>query len=195
VIIDNGSTDNLVSIEMVEKMELETTAHMSLYRVSWLQKGNQVMVTKQCLVEFKIGGYRDEILCDVIPMDVCNVLLGRRWKCDKNVIHDGRKNSCTLEKNGRTHMLLPIEENKVKEEANTSILLMSGKELPSEVKKEHEMQFVVVRKPRFVLTSTSMDDLPEEVQELLENFADIVMDELLSSLPPIRSIRHHIDLI
>jgi hypothetical protein len=25
------------------------------------------MVTKQCLVEFKIGGYRDEILCDVIP--------------------------------------------------------------------------------------------------------------------------------
>jgi hypothetical protein len=32
------------------------------------------------------------------------------------------------------------------------------------------MQFFVVRKPRFVLTSTSMDDLPEEIQELLENF-------------------------
>jgi hypothetical protein len=27
VIIDSGSTDNLVSIEMVEKLELETTAH------------------------------------------------------------------------------------------------------------------------------------------------------------------------
>jgi hypothetical protein len=27
VIIDSGSTDNLVSTEMVEKMELETTAH------------------------------------------------------------------------------------------------------------------------------------------------------------------------
>jgi hypothetical protein len=94
------------------------------------------MVTKQCLVEFKIGGYRDEILCDVIPMDVCHVLLGRPWKFDRNVIHDERKNTYTLEKNGRTHMLLPIEENKVKEEANTSILLMSGKELLSEVKKE-----------------------------------------------------------
>jgi hypothetical protein len=33
-------------------------------------------------------------------------------------------------------MVLPIEEKKVKEEANTSILLMSGKELLSEVKKE-----------------------------------------------------------
>jgi hypothetical protein len=33
-------------------------------------------------------------------------------------------------------MVLPIEEKKVKEEASTSILLMSGKELLSEVKKE-----------------------------------------------------------
>jgi hypothetical protein len=65
-------------------------------------------------------------------------------------------------------MLLPIEEKKVKEEANTSILLMSGKELLKEVKEEHEMQFVVVRKPSVVLTSTSMDELPEEVQELLK---------------------------
>jgi hypothetical protein len=62
---------------MVEKLELDTTAHPSLYRVSWLHKGHQVMVTKQSLVEFKIGGYRDDILCDAIPMDLCHVLLGR----------------------------------------------------------------------------------------------------------------------
>jgi hypothetical protein len=53
----------------------------------------------------------------------------------------------------------------------------------------------VVRKPRVFLTSTSMDDFPKEVQELLENFIDIVVDELPNSLPPIRSINHHIDLI
>jgi hypothetical protein len=40
-----------------------------------------------------------------------------------------------------------------------------------------------------------MDDFPEEVQELLDNFVDIVVDELPNSLPPIRSISHHIDLI
>jgi hypothetical protein len=79
VIIDSGSTDNLVSIEMVEKLELETTAHRKTYKVSWLQKGHRVMVTKQLLVEFNIGGYRYEIMCDVIPMDVCHVLLGIPW--------------------------------------------------------------------------------------------------------------------
>jgi hypothetical protein len=87
------------------------------------------MVTRQCLVEIKIGGYRDKILCDVIPMDVCHILLRIPWQFDKNVIHDGRKNTYTLEKNGRTHMLLPMEEKKMKEEAITRILLMSGKEL------------------------------------------------------------------
>jgi hypothetical protein len=195
MIIDSGSTDNLVSTEMVEKLKLETTAHPSPYKVSWLQKGHQVMVSQQCKVEFKIGGYKDEIMCDVIPMDVCHILLGRPWQFDRNVIHDGRKNTYTLEKNGRTHMLLPIEEKKEKEEANTRILLMSGKELLKEVKKDQEMQFVVVRKPRVILTNTSVDDLPEEIQELLENFVDIVVDELPHSLPPIRSISHHIDLI
>jgi hypothetical protein len=163
VIIDSGSTDNLVSTYMVEKLELETTAHPSPYRVSWLQNGHQVMVTKQFLVEFKLGGYRDEIFCDVIPMDVCHVFLGRPWKFDRNVIHDGRKNTYTLEKNCRTHMLLPIEEKKVKEESNTCILLMSGKDILSEVKKEREMQFAVIRNPRFILTCTSMGDLPEEI--------------------------------
>ena len=72
---------------------------------------------------------------------------------------------------------------------------MSGKELLNEVKKEKEMQFVVVRKPRVILTNNYVEDLPEEIQELLENLVDIVLDELPHSLPPIRSISHHIDLI
>jgi hypothetical protein len=53
VIVDSGSTDNLVSTEMVEKLELETTDHPSPYKVSWLQKGHQVNVTKQCLVDIQ----------------------------------------------------------------------------------------------------------------------------------------------
>jgi hypothetical protein len=53
----------------------------------------------------------------------------------------------------------------------------------------------VVRKPKIILTNTRIDDLPEEIQELLEEFVDIVVDEIPCSLPPIKSISHHIDLI
>jgi len=95
----------------------------------FLQKGHKVMVSRQCKVDFKIGGHRGEVLCDVIPMDVFHVLLGRPWKYDRNAIHDGRKNTYSLEKNGCKHMLLPIEDEGVKEESVPSILLMTGKEL------------------------------------------------------------------
>jgi hypothetical protein len=53
----------------------------------------------------------------------------------------------------------------------------------------------VVRKLRIVLTSTRVDDLPEEIQELLEEFVDIIVDELPRLSPPMRSVIHHIDLI
>jgi hypothetical protein len=195
VIVDSGSTDNLVSTEMVEKLELKTTKHPSPYKVSWLQKGHRVSFTKQCLVKFKIGNYHDEILCDVIPMDVCHILLGRPWKYDRNVVHDGRMNTYTLEKDGRVHKLLPIKDKEVKSEVSSMILLMSGKELLTEMEKSEDPQFFVVRKPKIVLTSTRVDDLPEEIQQLLGEFADIIVDELPRSLPPMRSVSHHIDLI
>jgi hypothetical protein len=195
VIIDSGSTDNLISTEMVEKLELETTDHPRSYKVSWLHKGHQVNVTKQCLVDIKIRRYNDRILCDVIPMDVCHVLLGRPWRYDRNVIHDGKMNTYTLEKNGRAHTLNTIKDKEVKPEPRNTILLMSGKELLTEVKKKEDPQYLVVRKPKVVLTSTRVDDLRKEIQELLEEFADIVVDELPHLLSPMRSINHHIDLI
>jgi hypothetical protein len=65
--VDSGSTDNLVSTEMVEKLELKTRKHPSPYKVTWLQKGHQVCVTKQCLVNFKMGEYRDEICVMLYP--------------------------------------------------------------------------------------------------------------------------------
>jgi hypothetical protein len=36
VIVDSESIDNLISTEMVEKLELETTDHPSAYKISWL---------------------------------------------------------------------------------------------------------------------------------------------------------------
>jgi hypothetical protein len=128
-------------------------------------------------------------------MGVCHLLLGRPWHYDKNVIHDGRKNTYTLEKNGRTHMLLPIKDKEGKPEVSNTVLIMSGNELLKEVKKKEDPQFIVVKKPRIVLTNTRVYGLPEQIQKLLEEFVDIVVDELPRSLPPIRSISHHNDLI
>jgi hypothetical protein len=81
-------------------------------------------------------------MCDVIPMDVSHVLLGRPWWFDRKVIHDGRINTYKLEKNGRTHMWLPIEDKKVKEEASSRTLLMGEKE---PLEEEENMQYYDLR--------------------------------------------------
>ena len=93
MVIDSGSIDNLVSTEMVEKLSLKRTNHHVPYKVYWLHKGHQILVSEQCEVNFQILPYEDNILCDVMPMDVCHILLGRSWKFDKKVTHDGR-NHC-----------------------------------------------------------------------------------------------------
>ena len=88
LIIDNDNTNNLVSIEMVEKLELKQLKHPNPYKVSWLQKGHQLLVDEQCEVEFQIGKYKDKVICDIMPMDVCHILLGRPWQYDRKMVHD-----------------------------------------------------------------------------------------------------------
>ena len=46
VIVDRGSMDNLVSTELVEKLNLKKTKHPTPYNVAWLQKGHQLLVNK-----------------------------------------------------------------------------------------------------------------------------------------------------
>ena len=82
MVIDSGSTYNIVSTEMVENMSLKNTKHPIPYKVYWLQKGHNILVSEQCVVDFQIGPYKDKILCDVMPMDVCHKLLGRPWQFD-----------------------------------------------------------------------------------------------------------------
>ena len=43
--IDSGSTDNIVSTEMVENLSLKKTKHLVPYKVSWLHKGHQILVS------------------------------------------------------------------------------------------------------------------------------------------------------
>ena len=46
VIIDSGSTDNLVSEEMVTKLKLKRQKHPHPYRIAWVQDDHKVMVSE-----------------------------------------------------------------------------------------------------------------------------------------------------
>ena len=62
MIIESGCYENLVLIEMVQKLVLEIVPHPNPYQVCGLRKGVVIEVSKQCLVSFSIGKtYKDEV--------------------------------------------------------------------------------------------------------------------------------------
>eukprot|EP00253_Pinus_taeda_P004442 PITA_04442 len=195
IFIDSGSTDNLVSTEVVEKLKLKKMKHPTPYKVSWLQKGHQLLVNEQFEVELQLGKYKDKIVCNVMPMDVCHILLGIPWQYDRGAMHDGKRNTYKFGKDGINHTLLPMkEEDASGKKTDPKILLLGGKEYLQQIE-ENEVNFVVICKPKVIMTSTKVFDLPIKIQKMLDNYCDIIVDDLPNELPPIRRIKHHIDLI
>ena len=93
-IIDDDNFENVMSTQMVERLCLKIEPHPHLYKLSWLQKENEVKVSKCYLVSFSIGNsYKDEAWCHAFPMDACHLLLGRSWKYDRRTLHDGYRNT------------------------------------------------------------------------------------------------------
>ena len=87
LVIDSGSCENMVSEEAIQKLRLATEKHPNPYKLSWLKRGNEVTVSKRCLVSFSIGlKYKDNAWCDVVVMDACHLLLGRPWQNNRENI-------------------------------------------------------------------------------------------------------------
>jgi hypothetical protein len=76
---------------------LKTDRHPKPYKQSLLNRESKVKVDRRCLVSFSIGKKCfDNVWCDVVSMDACHILLGRPWQYDRSVLHNGRKNTYTL---------------------------------------------------------------------------------------------------
>ncbi|XP_022019164.1 uncharacterized protein LOC110919194 [Helianthus annuus] len=107
-VIDSGSCDNLISEEAVQKLALKTESHPKPYKLQWLKKGGEVTVSKRALVSISIGStFKDDVVCDVVPMDACHILLGRPWEYERNIEYNGRANTYSFLFGGVKITLVP----------------------------------------------------------------------------------------
>ncbi|PKI66068.1 hypothetical protein CRG98_013563 [Punica granatum] len=116
LIVDGGSCVNVASKLMVDKLGLHTQKHPKPYKLQWLNECGEVKVNKQVLVSFCIEKYRDEILCDVVPMSASHVLLGRPWQFDRRVIHEGYRNQYSFVKDKKKVTIAPLTPTQVFED-------------------------------------------------------------------------------
>ncbi|KAK1601954.1 hypothetical protein QYE76_027059 [Lolium multiflorum] len=113
VIIDGGSCHNLASTELCEKLNLTLRKHPHPYHVQWLSDKGNVKIQHTVTVNFKIGPYEDTVECDVVPMTVCHMLLGRPWQFDKKAIHDGYSNAYTFKVKDKKFELRPMTPSQI----------------------------------------------------------------------------------
>jgi hypothetical protein len=76
-LFDTGSQANLVSEETVKKLKLETIPHPKPYPLGWICDNAKLQVTRRCKLRFAITAhFINEVELDVIPLDICGIVLG-----------------------------------------------------------------------------------------------------------------------
>lgn len=197
-VVDSGCSANVVSTEAVRKLALPIEAHPHPYRLLWMQTGAEVYVSQRTPITLSIGSfYKDTFYCDIAPMDVSHIILGRPWQYDREVIHNGKTNTHSFLFQGRKITLLPSPEkdltatNSPQSETKQNLLIISKAQFEREL---HDSP------PIFALVATSLPPpqlkpTPAAFVSILDEFSDLFPDELPAELSPLRDIQHHIDLV
>nr|XP_023900366.1 uncharacterized protein LOC112012220 [Quercus suber] len=196
VIIDSGSYINAVSSNVVSRLGLKLTPHPNPYRVSWVDTSS-IAIKERYVVPLQFLTYKAEIWCDVIPMDVGHIILGRTWLYDLDVTLYGRSNSYSFMFEGKKIVLnplkpKPINMSKKKEAPKAKDLSIISPKAFEKVAIQESIVFVLVARE---VHGETCEEQPEEVKLVLQEFKDVFPEELPDHLPPMRDIQHAIDFV
>ncbi|GJU62753.1 reverse transcriptase domain-containing protein [Tanacetum coccineum] len=169
VAVSKSVDDNLwlLSTYMVEKLGMKTEDH---------PEPNQST------------SYKDEVWCEVIPMDAAHILLGRPWQFDRKTKHDGFQNTYSFKKDGVNITLVPFDSRQTQAEDSNLFMKKTGFEGLMKTS-PYVFTLVVVEENEII----SEDHV--QVQPLLREFTDVILDDIPPGLSAMRDIQHCIDFI
>jgi len=93
---------------LVEKLDLLTTPYTKPYNLQCLSEKGEIIVNKQVLDSFCDEKYKEEVLCDMVPIEACHMLWERPWKFDRKVYLDSLSNKLSFEYMGKKVVLKPL---------------------------------------------------------------------------------------
>jgi hypothetical protein len=58
--------------------------------MGWLSRGQDIRVINQCRLLYGIKPFKDEVVCDVSPLEVCDVILGQPYMWKRHAIYESQ---------------------------------------------------------------------------------------------------------
>ena len=120
---------------MVEKLNLAMLPHPKPYKLHCLNEDGDFIVKNQVKIQFSIGNYNDEVLCDIVHMNNCHILLGRPWNFERQAIHKGISNKITLYQKKKKFIFHPLTPTQV---AADQVQMKINRERDQKEKEEKE---------------------------------------------------------
>ncbi|GAV84671.1 hypothetical protein CFOL_v3_28113 [Cephalotus follicularis] len=161
-------------------------------------------VTERCLVPITLGAYQNHIRCDVLPMNVAHILLGRPWLYDQDVTHYRRANTHVFQHKGKEIVLTPSlprnarlghsKESCPPIEQKKPLHVLNQKEFVHELQQEKVVYALVTTEVRQTSEDT-LEEIPPKVSQVLTEYGEVMPKEVPNELLPLRDIQHAIDLV
>jgi hypothetical protein len=94
--------------------------HPPPYTIGWLIQGQEIYISQQCHLHYNIKPLKNEVLCDVSMLEVCDVILGQPYMWRHHVVYECRNHSFIITLGGQIYRL-------PQEVFTTMVSLISGK--------------------------------------------------------------------
>jgi hypothetical protein len=104
-IIDSGSQKNLISAKVVKWLSLPTTFHPQPYTIGWLCQESDLCASQQCRLSYGIKPFKDEVLCDVSPLEVFDVILVQPHLWKRHDVYESRPHSVIINLNRKLYRM------------------------------------------------------------------------------------------
>jgi hypothetical protein len=172
-IIDSGSQKDLISTEVIKWLVSADITTPTVYTIRWLHQGSDLHISQQCFPTYDIKPFKDEVLCDVAPLEVCDVILGQPylWKC--HVVYESRPRSVIITLDWKLYRIPEVVPS-------TAISLISSKQCRKVISQTKNFFFFMIHsQSEWKVATTSMASAiglsmqQKQVDKVMEEYKEI----------------------
>jgi len=191
--LDTRASHNFITPKSVERMELQLEQFKAPIEVHFVDGVPHPTTLQAKDVPLQLGNWRGKVDLLVSTLRGMDCILGMEFITHNNVIIEGHSRLIRIpSKNG----VVQVKAHEVLSVSGSTIHLMLGKTLKKECIRGYGMLCVMHVLDEFEpKETTNLVNSPKCLKRVLDEFMDVMPEELPNELPPKRRVDHAIEVI